>query len=201
MRPWRILLGNERRVARALSLLLLPALAALLLASLSASALEPRISRDIADPARARHLAEAGIEIGFNMLINTADFSQALVGANAGAPWVALVNNATLSGVTTGGASAGTAVAGTYSVVVRNDYQNADSALTGQSSGTDVTPNETVNSDSNRIVIMRSTGTFNGIIRTIEVVVRRAELPPFPQLAATGGTQASQSILSEANSD
>jgi len=85
--------------------------------------------------------------------------------------------------------------------VVRNDYQNADSALTGQSSGTDVTPNETVNSDSNRIVIMRSTGTFNGIIRTIEVVVRRAELPPFPQLAATGGTQASQSILSEANSD
>jgi Tfp pilus assembly protein PilX len=200
MRNWRALLTNERGVALVLSLMMLLALTGILLAFLSVSALEPQISRNITDTARARYLAEAGIEVGFNVLINTTDFSTALSGANASAPWVNVVNNATLNGVTTGGTSAEAAFAGTYTVVVRNDYQNADSAITGQSSGTNVTPNETLTADSNRIVIMRSTGTFNGATKTIEVVVRRAVLPPFPGAVNLPGLQ-TDTLINKENFD
>jgi len=190
MRNWRALLGNERGVALVMSLMMLLALTGLLLAFISVSALEPQISRNIADTARARYLAEAGIEVGFNMLIDTPSFSTALAGATASAPWAPVMADATLSGVTTGGPSAEAAFAGTYTVVVRNDYQNADSALTGQSSGTNTTPNETLTSDGNGIVIMRATGTFNGATKAIEVVVRRQQLPPFPGAVNLPGLQA-----------
>ncbi|HEX6210642.1 MAG TPA: PilX N-terminal domain-containing pilus assembly protein [Methylomirabilota bacterium] len=194
MRTWRTLLGNERGAALVLSLMMLLTLTGLLLAFISVSALEPQISRNVTDTARARYLAEAGIETGFNLLINTPSFSTALSGATASAPWVPLVNNATLAGVTTGGTSAEAAFAGTYSVLVRNDYQNADSAVTGQAAGTSVTPNETMTSDSNNIVIMRATGSFNGATRMIEVVVRRAPLPPFPGAVNLPGLQADSFI-------
>jgi Tfp pilus assembly protein PilX len=200
MRNWRTLLTNERGVALILSLMMLLALTGILLAFLSVSALEPQISRNITDTARARYLAEAGIEVGFNVLINTADFTTALSGATASAPWVNVVNNGTLNGVTTGGSSAEATFAGTYTVVVRNDYQNADSALTGQSSGTNVTPNETLTADNNRIVIMRSTGTFNGATKTIEVVVRRAVFPPFPGAVNLPGLQ-TDTLINKENFD
>jgi hypothetical protein len=158
--------------------MMLLTLSGLLLAGVSASGLE----RNVTDTARARHLAEAGIQVGFNMLINTPDFSTALAGASASAPWVPVVATAALSGATTGGSSASS---GTYTVIVRNDYQNADSALTGQSSGTSTTPSETLTTDGNGIVIMRATGSFNGVSRTIEVVVRRQPLP-LPATARTG---------------
>lgn len=177
MRTRRVLLGDECGVARVPSLMMLLTFSGLLLAGVSASALE----RNVTDTARARHLAEAGIQVGFNVLINTPDFSTALAGASASAPWVPVVATAALSGATTGGSSA----PGTYTVIVRNDYQNADSALTGQSSGTSTTPNETLTTDGNGIVIMRATGSFNGVSRTIEVVVRRQPLP-LPATARTG---------------
>jgi Tfp pilus assembly protein PilX len=188
MRNWRTLLNNESGVALVLSLMMLLALTGLLLAFLSVSALEPQISRNIADTARARYMAEAGIEIGFNMLVNTGDasqsFSPAVVGATTGAPWIALVTNGTLSGVTTGGTSYEAAFAGTYSVVVRNDYQANDPALTGMTNGT-----ETTTSDANKTVIMRSTGSFNGATKTIEVVVKRGTFPPFPGAVNLPGVQ------------
>jgi len=190
MRNWRTLLGNERGVALVLSLMMLLALTGLLLAFLSVSALEPQISRNVADTARARYLAEAGIEIGFNMLVTTGDaqqmFTGALTSANASVPWAALVSNGTLSGVTTGGTSAETAFAGTYNVVVRNDYLASDQPLTGVNP---VTTGETFAVDANKTVIMRATGTFNGATKTIEVVVRRAELPPFPGAVNLPGEQ------------
>jgi len=194
MRNWRALLGNERGVALVLSLMMLLALTGLLLAFMSVSALEPQISRNVADTARDRYLAEAGIEVGFNALINISNFSTALTSASASAPWAAVVTDATLSGVTGGGSSAEAAFAGTYSVVVRNDFQNADSAMTGQSAGSDTTPNETLTSDSNGIVIMRATGSFNGASKTIEVVVRRQQLPPFPGAVNLPGLQADSFI-------
>jgi hypothetical protein len=174
--------------------MMLLALTGLLLAFISVSALEPQISRNVADTARARYLAEAGIEVGFNMLINTPALSTALAGANASAPWASLVSNATLSGVTTGGSSAEAAFAGTYSVVVRNDYQTADSAMTGKLAGSNATPNETLTSDNNNVVIMRATGTFNGATRMIEVVLHRAPVPPFPGAVNLPGLQADSFI-------
>src|SRR5688500_11432238 len=135
MRNWRTLLSNERGVALVLSLMMLLALTGLLLAFLSVSALEPQISRNIADTAKARYLAEAGIEIGLNMLVNTGDaqqmFTGAIGGSNASVPWVAVVSNGTLAGVTTGGAAAEVAFAGQYNVVVRNDDLASDQSLTG----------------------------------------------------------------------
>jgi len=190
MRNWRTLLGNERGVALVLALMMLLALTGLLLAFLSVSALEPQISKNIADTARARYLAEAGIEIGFNMLVNTGNaaqmFTDVISSANAGVPWVALVSNGTLTGVTTGGTSAEAAFAGTYNVVVRNDYLASDQSLTGVNPTTTA---ETVTADLNKIVIVRSTGTFNGATKTIEVVVRRAALPPFPGAVNLPGLQ------------
>src|SRR5918996_225358 len=190
MRNWRALLGNERGVALVLSLMMLLALTGLLLAFLSVSAMEPQISRNVADTARARYLAEAGIEIGYNMLVNTGDvqqmFTPAVASGSTGAPWVALVTNGTLAGVTGGGATAEAAFAGTYNVVVRNDYLASDQNLTGANP---TTTGETAAADFNKIVIMRATGTFNGASKTIEVVVRRAALPPFPGALNLPGLQ------------
>lgn len=186
MRNWRTLLGNERGVALVLSLMMLLALTGLLLAFMSVSALEPQISRNIADTARARYLAEAGIELGFNILVTTGaqTFDPVVNGANTSVPWVALVTNGTLSGVTGGGAAAEAAFAGTYNVVVRNDYLASDQALTG------LTSNDAgVASDTNGVVIMRSTGSFNGATKTIEVVIRRGQLPPFPGAVNLPGVQ------------
>ena len=186
MRNWRTLLSNERGVALVLSLMMLLALTGLLLAFMSVSALEPQISRNIADTARARYLAEAGIELGFNVLVTTGaqTFNPVVNGASTSVPWVALVTNGTLSGVTGGGASAEAAFAGTYNVVVRNDYLASDQALTGLSSN-----DAGVASDTNGVVIMRSTGSFNGATKTIEVVVRRGQLPPFPGAVNLPGVQ------------
>jgi hypothetical protein len=187
MRTWRTLLNNERGVALVLALMMLLALTGLLLAFLSVSSLEPQISRNLADTARARYLAEAGLEAGFATLVNTGDASQnftpVLGTATAGAPWVVLVNNGTIANVTTGGAAAEAAFAGTFNVIVRNDAQAGDTALTA------VAVDGAVNTDANKIVIMRSTGTFNGATKTIEVVVRRAPLPPFPGAVNLPGVQ------------
>lgn len=199
MRNWRTSLSNESGVALVLSLMMLLALTGLLLAFLSVSALEPQISKNIADTARARYLAEAGIEVGFNMMVNTGDstqsFSPAVVGANASAPWAALVTNGTLAGVTSGGATAEATFAGTYSVVVRNDFQANDSLLTGSTNG-----GETTTNDANKTVIMRSTGTFNGATKTIEVVVKRATLPPFPGAVNLPGVQ-TDTFINNSNFD
>jgi hypothetical protein len=193
MRTWRTLLNNESGVALVLSLMMLLALTGLLLAFLSVSALEPQISKNIADTSRARYLAEAGIELGFNMLVNNPSLSTAIGTANASVPWVALVTNGTLSGVTSGGAGAEGTFAGNYNVVVRNDYLASDQALTGvnpASLGPCSPPAaETVTADCNGILIMRSTGTFNGASKTIEGVVRRAQLPPFPGAVNLPGAQ------------
>jgi Tfp pilus assembly protein PilX len=194
MRNWRTtLLGNERGVALVLALMMLLALTGLLLAFLSVSSLEPQISRNLADTARARYLAEAGLEVGFATLVNTGDamqsFTPAVASGTSGAPWVTLVNNGTIANVTSGGSAAEAAFAGTFTVIVRNDSQTADSALTGQAAGANAVPAETDSADSNKIVIMRSSGTFNGATKTIEVVVRRAPLPPFPGAVNLPGLQ------------
>jgi hypothetical protein len=189
MRNWRGVLADERGVALVLALMMLLTLTGLLLAFLSVSALEPQISRNLADTARARYLAEAGIEAGFATLVNVGDiqqsFTPAIATATAGAPWVTLIDNGTIANVTAGGAAAEAAFAGTYTVIVRNNSQASDAPLR-----TPPASDPGVSVDTDKIVIMRSTGSFNGATKTIEVVVRRQTLPPFPGAVNLPGMQA-----------
>ena len=78
-------LRNQRGIALILVVMALLCLTGLLVAYLSVSALEPQISRNLADASRARYLAEAGIERGFNVLVSTADASDNWSGLLSGA--------------------------------------------------------------------------------------------------------------------
>lgn len=157
---------DERGVALILSLIVLLVLSALALALLSVSALEPLIAKNLRDAARARWLAEAGLEVGYGVLIAAADaddsWSGLLADATGGDPWV------TLPGLTRAALPGFATSEGTYSVSIRNDADAADATLTGEPS-----VDRDVTLDANGVVIMRSAGAFNASTRTLEVVVRR----------------------------
>jgi hypothetical protein len=176
MKTWRKWLGNERGVALPLAMILLMVLTMLTITFMSLGSVEPQISRNLSDGARARQLAESGIEWGFNQL--------------AGKPF----DDATLlgSGLTTGGVDCGTgitckvlvsaqplpgltAAAGTFTVTLRNDLNslNTDQALVGSG----ITLDTSTSVDGNAIVILKSTGTFNGASKTVTAVVQRGNLP------------------------
>src|SRR5262249_25016590 len=124
MRRPRYTLRNERGIALILALMVLLVLTGLVLSYLSVSALEPQISRNLSDSARARYLAEAGIERGFNVVTKAPNWNTLLVGATGGNPWVAVagLTNATIGAATSGG---------TFSVIVRNDNGAAHTPITG----------------------------------------------------------------------
>ena len=61
MKTWRKLLGNERGVALPLAMILLVVLTMLTLTFMSLGSVEPQISRNLSDGARARQLAESGM--------------------------------------------------------------------------------------------------------------------------------------------
>ena len=188
-------LRDERGIALIVVVLALFCLTGLLTAYLSVATLEPQISRNLADVSRARHLAEAGVERGFNVLVNTADGSQSwsglLAGATTGRPWVALagLTNAAITGATNGG---------TFSVSIRNDNGVTDTPLTGLSGATAPAMDTSPTTDANKTVIMRSAGTFNGTTKTIEVVVQRVALPPFPGAVNIPGRHSDSAVSSDA---
>jgi len=167
--------GHQRGVALVLVLVLLLGLSGLVGVYLTVSRLEPQISRNLAAAVQARYLAEAGIERGFNVLIATAEagggWSALLDGATTARPWVAIAG---LTNIALGGGTAGT-----FTVTIRNDNGVADTPLTGLSATTLPAMDTSPSVDVNGTLIMRSAGTFSGLIRTIEVVVRRAEVPLF----------------------
>jgi Tfp pilus assembly protein PilX len=167
--------SDQRGVAFVLVLLVLLGLSGLLAAYLAVSTLEPQISRNLAAASRARYLAEAGIERGFNVLVATADadggWSGLLGGATTARPWVAIAGLTNIA--------VGVGAAGTFSVTIRNDNGAPDTPLTGLSATTRPAMDTSPTADANGTVIMRSAGTFSGLTKTIEVVVRRAEVPPF----------------------
>lgn len=191
MRRPRHPLRNERGIALILAVMVLLCLTGLVVAYLSVSALEPQISRNLADASRSRYLAESGIERGFNVLVANNNWSTLLATATGGAPWVAVagLTNTAISGATNGG---------TFSVTIRNDNGGADTPLTGLSATTNPAMDNTPNVDNNGVVFMRSAGTFNGMTKTIEVVVRRTSLPPFPGAVNIPGWQSDTYINSVA---
>ena len=167
-----ILHRDQRGIALILSLIVLMTLSGFALALLSVSALEPAIARNLADGARARWLAEAGLEIGYAALVSATDaedtWSALLEGATARDPWVVLpgLPAAALPGLQH--------PAGTYTVVIRNDAEAADAALTS------LPPDADAARDANGVVVLRSTGSSSAAVRTVEVVVQRRRLPGRP---------------------
>jgi len=186
---------NQRGIALVLVVMVLLCLTGLLVGYLSVSALEPQISRNLADASRARYLAEAGIERGFNVLVSTTDASNSwsglLSGATTGRPWVAIAG-------LTNAAIAGAANGGTFSVTIRNDNGAADTPLTGLSSSTQPAMDTSPTTDANTTVILRSAGTFNGVTKTVEVVVRRVAVPPFAGAVNIAGRQSDTALNSAA---
>ena len=176
MKTWRKLLGDERGVALPLAMIMLVVLTMLTLTFLSLGAVEPQISRNLSDGARARQLAESGVEWGFNQLAGR-DFNDvALLGSGTTTGGVNCGSGIVCKVLVTGQAMPGlTSTVGTFTVTLRNDLTtvSGDQALIG--SGNPLDASATV--DNNKIVILKSTGTFNGASRTITAVVQRGNLP------------------------
>ena len=176
MKTWRKLLGNERGVALPLAMILLVVLTMLALTFISLGSVEPQISRNLSDGARARQLAESGIEWGFNELAGDDFNSTAMLGSGTITGGVNCGSGITCKVLVTGQALPGlTTTAGTFTVTLRNDLNtiNGDQQLIGSGNTRDTSA--TV--DNNKIVILKSTGTFNGASRTITAVVQRGDLP------------------------
>lgn len=134
------------------------------LALLAIGVLEPQISRNLADVARAHGLAEAGVEVAYGRLggLDADASGTMLVTANPQTPWVTLTQVSTPDG----------ARGGTYTVRVRNDLDPADRVLTGLPAGAEA--GETADRDGNGVLIVQSTGAFNRARVTIEGVLRRS---------------------------
>jgi len=169
------LMRDERGVALPLAMILLMVLTMLTITFLSLGQVEPQISRNLSDGARARQLAESGLEWAMSTQIGNNDFNSA----------------ALLAGTMTSGGSCGTGVTcrvlataqtlpgmtayqGTFAVTLRNDLDThaGDQALIGTSNIIDTS----ATNDLNGIVIVAATGTFNGASRTVTAVVQRGNL-------------------------
>lgn len=202
---------NERGVALPMAMICLVALTVMVLTFLTLSGVEPQISQSLTDTARARYLAESGVEWAFKQVAaspvgisgnfasslfagpdgvnNTADDQQPtnVVAQNTAAMLTTLNSPSPLP--------TKTSAEGTYSVTVRNDNLANDDKFTGATvdAGGKFT-------DSNGIIIVTSTGTFRGATRTIQVAVKRVGIPPFPGAVNIPGFQADTFLSGSVNS-
>lgn len=187
----RALMRNERGVALPLALISLLILTTLVLSVLTLGTVEPQISGNLSATARARQLAEAGIEWAFDCLTNV-DLSQFLAGPDgaqntaddqlatsvAGQNIAARMDNTFCNGWpapgTLPGLGAGT---GTFSVTIRNDSIGPGGGYAGDQVLTGVPVDGGGKfTDTNGIVIVQSTGTFGGATRQITAVIQRNTL-------------------------
>lgn len=174
--------AGEAGVALPLALFALVMLTGLLVAFLSMAGMEPTIAANLTDVARGRHLAEAGIEWAFDQLVLNTDWDSLLRGPDGVAGTAddgTMANGQTLPGLA--------AAFGTFGVQIRNDIQAGDTSLTGL---TALDPSGSATADQNGAVIVTASGTFNGMTRQVQVVVRRVGLPPFPGAYSMPGAQA-----------
>ncbi|MBI4271608.1 MAG: hypothetical protein HY615_14835 [Candidatus Rokubacteria bacterium] len=176
---WSDRIREERGVALVLALMVLLTLTGLVLAFLSVSAFEPQISRNQSDTARARYVAEAGVEYAYNELVtNSTIWDTYLAGATCSQGAVLGSANSTLPGLTS--------AAGTFTVRVRNDCQAGDDKITGvavESSGN-------ATDDTNDHVIVVASGTLGNATRSITTVVKKTPVPPMNGALSFPGLQA-----------
>jgi hypothetical protein len=169
------LVRDERGVALPLAMILLMVLTLLTITFMSLGAVEPQISKNLSDGARARQLAESGLEWAMAAQIANNDLNGPTL----------------LGGSMTSGGSCGTGVScrllatsqampgltsasGTFAVTLRNDLNTI--AADQQLIGTGATRDSSATTDVNGVVIVSSTGTYNGASRTITAVVQRGNL-------------------------
>src|SRR4029450_10966641 len=96
---------------------------------------------------------------------------------------VAMFTNASLPGLGTS--------TGTYSVIVRNDTRNGDPVITGVAKETSVT------ADANNRLILVATGNFGTATRQVQVMVKKAALPPTPGALNFPGNDANTSFTDD----
>jgi hypothetical protein len=171
---------NERGVALPLAMILLMVLTMLTITFMSLGSVEPQISRNLSDGARARQLAESGIEWAMSTQLANNDLnSSTLLGGTM------TTNGACGSGFTCRVLASAevmpglTSAQGTFGVTLRNDHNTiaGDLALIG----TNNTRDSSWNPDGNGIVILTSTGRFPATgptfaTRTITAVIQRGNL-------------------------
>ncbi len=153
---------DQRGVVLPLALFALVMLTGLLVVFLTMGGMETSVAANLDEVTRARYVAESGLEWAFDQLILAAALPNG---------W----NNV----LSTNGGQMATGMpmpslgptSGTFSVTVRNDYLPNDNLLTGQA----VDPGGAV-TDTNKVVIVTSTGTYNGATRQIQQVVSHPDL-------------------------
>jgi len=166
---------DERGVALPLALIALVLLSGLLVAFLIMGGLEPSIAANQNDVAAARYVAEAGIEWAFDQLALNPNWNGFL--ATGGGVMVA---GQALPGLPN--------ASGTYAAQIRNDNQAGDAALTGLPIDGGVVGGNPA-TDTNGAVILTASGTYRGVTRQIQVVVRRVAIPPFGGAYTMPGAQ------------
>jgi len=181
---------NERGVAAVMALIVIVGLGVVASAFVAVSAFEPQISEDLADSTQARYTADAGIEWAFDQIVSRAS-------------WNALLNGAAScsTGVTPAGWTNVTVpnLAGSFTVSVRNDCSAGDHAITGVAVD-NVTGSAT--KDTNGILIVTSTGSYQGAQKRVQVVLRRdltTSAPDFPAAVNEPGVQSDTFIACSAN--
>ena len=166
---------DERGVALPLAMILLMVLTLLTITFMSLGAVEPQISKNLSDGARARQLAESGLEWAMSTQIGNQDLNSTnLLGGTmtsggacgTGNSCRVLASSQVLPGLTS--------ASGTFGVTLRNDINT--NAGDQQLIGTSLTRDSSTTLDSNGVVIVASTGTYNGASRTITAVVQRGNL-------------------------
>jgi len=152
---------DQHGVALPLSLFVLVALVIALLVFVSMSGTEPQVASNLSDTTRARYVADGGIEWAYDQLLLqwVAPGVNTLLATNTGT----MATNMTLPGLP--------AANGTFTVTVRNDNLPNDNLITGQPVDVGGPTNDT-----NNVVILTSTGTYNGITRQIQLVVTHLDM-------------------------
>jgi hypothetical protein len=187
----RAVMRDQRGVALPLALIAMLILTMLVLTVLNLGAVEPQISKNLSDTARARHMAEAGIEWAFDCLAdqdlsaflagpdgvqNTSDdsFATSVAGQAIAARMDATFCPNSPPPGTLPGLGAGT---GTFAVTIRNDSIGAGGGYAGDQVLTGVAIDGGGKfTDSNGVVILTATGTYGTSIRRITAVVARNTL-------------------------
>lgn len=169
------LMRNERGVALPLAMIMLVVLTMLAITFMSLGSVEPQISRNLSDGARARQLAESGLEWAMSTQIGNNDLnSPTLLGGTMTSSGACGTGFTCRVLATSQGLPGLTSTQGTFTVTLRNDRDTipGDLALIG----TNNTRDSSATPDVNGIVILTSTGTFNGAIRNVTAVIQRGNL-------------------------
>jgi len=165
MRPFK----DQCGVALPLAMFLLVGLTGLLVVFVSMAGTDPAVSANLNDTTRSRYAADAGIEWAFDQLVQQTALDpmsnfKAVVTAVLNNNGGVMATNMTLPGLTP--------TFGTFSVTARNDNLVNDDQITGQP--VDLLGGS--NTDTNDVVILTATGTFNGVTRQIQQVVMHVDM-------------------------